>query len=88
LKRWASHTEAGFALQFRAVAQNDKPFKELFGDIAERYGKSLEEVVREARDMWQETMYKLHKDVTRVADEAAGGGGGALKLAEGPSLRV
>jgi len=65
-----SRTEAGFALHFRAVARDDESFKELFGDIAERYGKSLEEVVRKAKDMWLETMRMLSAGIIQVADEA------------------
>jgi len=66
-----SLTQAGLALIFRAVALDDKPFRELFGDIAERYGRDLWEVVDKAKGMWLETMRKLYNDVKRVADEAA-----------------
>jgi len=64
-------TEVGAALIFEVVALDDKPFRELFGDIAERYGKNLWDVVDKAKDMWLETMRKLYKDIKRVADEAA-----------------
>jgi len=66
-----SVTEAGFALKFRAVALDDKPFIELFGDIAERYGKGLWFIVDKAREMWREAVRKLHNDIMRVAEEAA-----------------
>jgi len=66
-----SVTKAGFALQFRAVATDKEPFRELFGDIAKRYGKKLKEVMNGARDMWRETVRKLHEDIKRVAEEAA-----------------
>gem|GEM_PF-6059086 len=66
-----SHTEAGFALTFRAVARDDKPFKELFNDIAERYGKELWFVVDEAKGMWLEAMRKLCEDIKRITDKAA-----------------
>jgi len=64
-------TEAGPALVFRAVALDDKPFRELFGDIAERYGKNLWGVVEKAREMWREAVRKLYHDIMRVANEAA-----------------
>jgi len=66
-----SHTEAGFALQFRAVALDDRPFEELFGDIAEKYGKNLWEVMKKAREMWREAVRKLYNDIKRVAEETA-----------------
>jgi len=66
-----SHTEAGPALIFRAVALDDEPFRELFGDIAERYGKELKDVVDKAKGMWLEVMRKLSEDIKRVAEEAA-----------------
>jgi len=66
-----SLTKAGFSLQFRAEALDDKPFEELFGDIAKRYGRGLWFIVDKAREMWRETVRKLHNDIKRVADEAA-----------------
>jgi len=66
-----SHAEAGFVLQFRAVARDDKPFRELFDDIAKKYGKKLWEVVDKAKGMWLETTHKLSTDIKRVADEVA-----------------
>jgi len=66
-----SHTEASFALQFRAIARDEEPFERLFGDIAEKYGKKLWEVVDKAKDMWLEVMRKLSEDIKRVAEEVA-----------------
>jgi len=66
-----SHTEAGPALVFKAVALDGKPFEKLFEDIAERYGVELWNVVEKAKGMWLETLYKLRHDISRVAEEAA-----------------
>jgi len=65
-----THTKAGPVLKFRAKALDEEPFKEIFGYIAERYGKSLEKVVREAKVMWLETMRKLGADIIQVANKA------------------
>jgi len=66
-----SHTQAGPALIFRAVALDDEPFRKLFGDIAEKYGKDLWFVADKAKGMWLEVMHKLSADIKRIADEAA-----------------
>jgi len=66
-----SHTQAGPALIFRAVALDDEPFRELFGYVAEKYGKDLWFVADKAKGMWLEVMHKLSADIKRIADEAA-----------------
>jgi len=51
---------------------DDKPFRELFEDIAENYEKILLQfIVNNAGEMWRETMRKLYNDIMRVADKAA-----------------
>jgi len=66
-----SHTKAGLALIFRAVALDDKPFRELFGGIAENYDVKWEMVAKKVKGMWLEAMRKLSAYIKRVADEVA-----------------
>jgi len=66
-----THTGAGPALVFKAVALDDKPFEKLFGDIAEKYGVKRKEVVKRAKGMWLEVLRKLSAGIVQVADKAA-----------------
>jgi len=66
-----SHTQSGFALQFKAVALDDEPFEKLFSDIAKKYGVERDEAVKKAKGMWLEVMRKLSADIIQVAEEAA-----------------
>jgi len=65
-----TYTQAGPALIFEAVALDDEPFKELFGDTAEKYRVELRYIVEKAKGMWLKAMYKLRDDIKRVADKA------------------
>ena len=49
-----SHTKAGLALIFRAVALDDKPFREPFDGIAENYDVKWEMVAKKVKGMWLE----------------------------------
>jgi len=73
------HTEAGLTLQFKAITHDDEPFRELLGDIAEKYGVRLWELLRKAKGMAVDAIAKLSKGIDRVAEEAARAGreGGA-----------
>jgi len=66
-----TYTDVGFVLHFRAIALDDEPFKGLLGDIAEKYGVRLWELLRKAKGMAVDAIAKLSKDIDRVAEEAA-----------------
>jgi len=84
-----THTKAGLTLQFKAITLDDKPFKELLGDIAEKYGVRLWELLRKAKGFTMDAIAKLSKDIDRVVEEAAragregGVGAGRRALFEG-----
>jgi len=65
------HTEAGLTLQFKAITLDDKPFRELLGDIAERYSVRLRDLLDKAKGMAVDAIAKLSKDIDRVVEEAA-----------------
>jgi len=66
-----THTEVGLARLFKAITLDDKPFRELLGDIAERYSVRLRDLLDKAKGMAVDAIAKLSKDVDRVAEEAA-----------------